>query len=98
VVYARGGTYAEDLPTPASEFDHQKGYIDFWLKFIGVKEVHTLVVEGTTWGGKEKGGREPRAWSERGNKIGGRFLTVAALIAPGSGIRVGVSAIDVQCV
>jgi FMN-dependent NADH-azoreductase len=33
----------------------RKGYIDFWLKFIGVKEVHTLVVEGTTWGGKEKG-------------------------------------------
>ena len=54
VVYARGGTYAEDSPTPASQFDHQKGYIDFWLKFIGVKEVHTLVVEGTTWGGKEK--------------------------------------------
>jgi FMN-dependent NADH-azoreductase len=55
VVYARGGTYAEDAPTPASGFDHQKGYIDFWLKFIGVKEVHTLVVEGTTWRGKEKG-------------------------------------------
>jgi FMN-dependent NADH-azoreductase len=55
VVYARGGTYAEDSPTPASRFDHQKGYIDFWLKFIGVKEVRTLVVEGTTWGGKEKG-------------------------------------------
>jgi FMN-dependent NADH-azoreductase len=55
VVYARGGTYAEDSPTPASLFDHQKGYIDFWLKFIGVKEVRTLVVEGTTWRGKEKG-------------------------------------------
>ena len=55
VVYARGGTYAEDSPTPASRFDHQKGYIDFWLKFIGVKEVHTLVVEGTTWHGKQKG-------------------------------------------
>jgi FMN-dependent NADH-azoreductase len=55
VVYARGGTYAEDWPTPASLFDHRKGYIDFWLRFIGVKEVHTLVVEGTTWGGKEKG-------------------------------------------
>ena len=55
VAYARGGTYAEDSPTPASLFDHQKGYIDFWLNFIGVKEVHTLVVEGTTWGGKEKG-------------------------------------------
>ena len=55
MVYVRGGTYAEDSPTPASLFDHQKGYIDFWLKFIGVKEVQTLVVEGTTWGGKEKG-------------------------------------------
>ena len=55
VVYARGGTYAEDSPTPASRFDHQQGYIDFWLKFIGVKEVHTLVVEGTTWHGKQKG-------------------------------------------
>ena len=48
VVYVRGGTYAEDSPTPASRFDHQKGYIDFWLKFIGVKQVNTLVVEGTT--------------------------------------------------
>ena len=55
VVYVRGGTYAEDSPTPASRFDHQQGYIDFWLKFIGVKEVYTLVVEGTTWRGKEKG-------------------------------------------
>jgi FMN-dependent NADH-azoreductase len=44
-----------DDPTEQRWFDHQKGYIDFWLKFIGVKEVHTLVVEGTTWGGKEKG-------------------------------------------
>jgi FMN-dependent NADH-azoreductase len=24
VVYARGGTYAEESPTPASRFDHQK--------------------------------------------------------------------------
>ena len=54
VVYARGGTYAEDSPTPASGFDHQKGYIDFWLKFIGVKQVQTLIVEGTTWPGKEQ--------------------------------------------
>src|ERR1700754_5085330 len=36
VVYARGGTYVEDSPTPASLFDHQQVYIDFWLKFIGV--------------------------------------------------------------
>ena len=54
VVYARGGTYSEDSPTPASRFDHQKEYVDFWLKFIGVKEVQTLVVEGTTWPGREQ--------------------------------------------
>ena len=78
VVYARGGTYAEDSPTPASRFDHQKGYIDFWLKFIGVKEVHTLVVEGTTWGGEREEGREHRAWSGGGKKVGGRFLKVAS--------------------
>jgi FMN-dependent NADH-azoreductase len=53
VIYVRGGTYAENSPTPASQFDHQKEYIDFWLKFVGVKEVHTLVVEGTTWPAKE---------------------------------------------
>ena len=56
VVYARGGIYAEDfLVTPASHFDHQKAYFDFWLNFVGVKEVWSLVVESTTWGGKEKG-------------------------------------------
>lgn len=54
VVYVRGGTYAEDSPTPASRFDHQKAYIDFWLKFIGIQEVRTLVVEGTTWPEKEE--------------------------------------------
>src|SRR5260370_36500218 len=55
VVYARGGTYAEDSPTPASWFDHQKGYIDFWLKVIGVEKVLRLVVEVTTWRGGEEG-------------------------------------------
>jgi FMN-dependent NADH-azoreductase len=47
--------YAEDLPTPPSRFDHQKSYFEFWLPFIGVREVMTLVVESTSWGGQEKG-------------------------------------------
>jgi FMN-dependent NADH-azoreductase len=54
MIYARGGTYAEDSPTPGSCFDHQKGYFDFWLDFVGIREVRTLVVESTSWGGKEK--------------------------------------------
>ena len=55
VILARGGTYAEDLPTPPSRFDHQKSYFEFWLPFIGIREVTTLVVESTSWAGEEKG-------------------------------------------
>jgi FMN-dependent NADH-azoreductase len=73
VVYARGGTYAENSPTPASRFDHQKGYIDFWLKFIGVKEVGTLVVEGTTWGGKEKGEESVARGQEKAKQLAAEF-------------------------
>ena len=73
VVYARGGTYAEDSPTPASRFDHQKGYMDFWLKVIGVKEVHSLVVEGTTWGGKEKGEAAVARGKEEAKKMAADF-------------------------
>src|ERR1700690_1438013 len=73
VVYARGGTYAEDSPTPASQFDHQKGYIDFWLKFIGVQEVQTLVVEGTTWPGKEKREESIARGLEKARKLAADF-------------------------
>jgi FMN-dependent NADH-azoreductase len=54
VILARGGLYAEDLPTPPARFDHQRSYLEFWRRFIGVREVRTLVVEGTSWAGKEK--------------------------------------------
>ena len=73
VVYARGGTYAEDSPTPASGFDHQKGYIDFWLKFIGVKEVRSLVVEGTTWPEKEKREKSIARALEEARKLAADF-------------------------
>jgi len=52
VIYSRGQTYAEHSPTPASLFDHQKGYIDFWLHFIGVEKTHTIVIENT-WSDRE---------------------------------------------
>ena len=73
MVYARGGTYEEDSPTPASRFYHQRGYIDFWLEFIGVKEVRTLVVEGTTWGGKEKGEERIARGREEAKKLAADF-------------------------
>src|ERR1700733_2206935 len=73
VVYVRGGTYAEDSPGLVPGLDNKKGYIDFWLKFIGVKEVHTLVVEGTTWGGKEKGTEAIARGQEEAKKLAADF-------------------------
>ena len=73
VVYVRGGTYAEDSPTPASRFDHQKGYIDFWLEFIGVQEVQPLVVEGTTWTGREKREASIASGLEKARKLAAAF-------------------------
>ena len=50
-IYTRGQEYKEDLPTPPSRFDHQSGYVEFWLHFIGVQDVRALAVENT-WGDK----------------------------------------------
>lgn len=47
VIYTRGQSYGEGSPTPASVYDYQTGFIDFWLRFIGVQQVETLVVENT---------------------------------------------------
>ena len=51
VIYTRGQEYREDLPTPPSRFDHQSGYVEFWLHFIGVQDVRAVAVENT-WGDK----------------------------------------------
>jgi len=69
LILARGGIYAEDLPTPPSRFDHQRRYIELWLRFIGVREFRTLVVEGRSWASKEK-----RKYSvERGKEAAREF-------------------------
>lgn len=51
VIYTRGQSYAEGSVTPASTYDFQTGFIDFWLKFIGVQDVVSLIVENT-WSGE----------------------------------------------
>jgi len=47
VIFSRGQYYAEDGPTPASRWDHQSGFITFFLATIGVRDVRTLLVEHT---------------------------------------------------
>ncbi len=47
VIYVRGQSDEVGFATSNPGFDHQKNYIDFWLKFIGVREVTTMTVEHT---------------------------------------------------
>jgi FMN-dependent NADH-azoreductase len=73
VILARGGAYADDLPTPPSRFDHQKSYFEFWLPFIGVQEVATLVVESTSWAGEEKGKYSVERGKEAARELAAHF-------------------------
>ena len=50
VVYARGLDFSAGSSTPAQRFDFQKPYVEAWLRFVGVDEVHALVVEKTIMG------------------------------------------------
>jgi FMN-dependent NADH-azoreductase len=52
VVYVRGQSDAAGFRTVSSPgFTYLSGYIEFWLKFIGVQEVVTLAVEHS-WDGR----------------------------------------------
>jgi FMN-dependent NADH-azoreductase len=73
VILTRGGAYADNLPTPPSRFDHQKAYFEFWLPFIGVREVKTLVVESTSWGSKEKRKYSVESGKDAARKLAAHF-------------------------
>jgi len=73
LILTRGGAFAEDLPTPPSRFDHQKGYLEFWLPLVGVQEVKSLVVETTSWRGEEKGKNSVEQGKEAARKLAAHF-------------------------
>lgn len=50
VIYARGIGYDGDSGMPSSVWDHQKPYMETWLKFIGVPSVQSFIVEKTLFG------------------------------------------------
>ena len=50
VVYARGLDYGRESITPAECFDFQKPYVEAWLRFVGVDNIETIVVEKTLFG------------------------------------------------
>jgi FMN-dependent NADH-azoreductase len=48
VVCARGLDYSSpDTVTPAESYDFQKPYLEMWLRFIGVEQTYSLLVEKT---------------------------------------------------
>lgn len=50
VAYARGLDFSAQSITPAERFDFQKPYVEAWLQFIGVTNVHSVIVEKTILG------------------------------------------------
>jgi FMN-dependent NADH-azoreductase len=51
VIYARGLDYAPSSAwTPGESYDFQKPYMKAWLQFIGVSQIHSIVVERTLFG------------------------------------------------
>ena len=53
VIYVRGQSHDRGAGTRSPGFNLQADYIDFWLKFIGVHEVRTVMVEHT-WDAKAR--------------------------------------------
>jgi FMN-dependent NADH-azoreductase len=51
VVYARGLDYlSKASSTPAATYDFQKPYMEMWLRFVGVTDISSIVVEKTLFG------------------------------------------------
>jgi FMN-dependent NADH-azoreductase len=72
VVYARGLDYASPGSfTPAREYDLQRPYVEMWLKFVGVTDVHGIVVEKTLFG--PDGQADRSAAIEEARTLGKRF-------------------------
>jgi FMN-dependent NADH-azoreductase len=58
VIYARGLDYSQQSFTPAALFDYQQRYMDAWLRFIGVEQIESVVVDRTLFDRQA----DPGAW------------------------------------
>ncbi|WP_428983336.1 NAD(P)H-dependent oxidoreductase [Paraburkholderia diazotrophica] len=50
VIYARGLDYSKQSSTSAEVFDFQRPYVEAWLRFVGVTDIESIVVENTLFG------------------------------------------------
>jgi FMN-dependent NADH-azoreductase len=44
VVYTRGSRFLEGTPIPP-RFDYQATYLDFWLRFVGIRDLRSVIVD-----------------------------------------------------
>ena len=47
---ARGLDFSPNAHTPANTYDFQQPYMETWLRFIGIMDIQTVVVEKTLFG------------------------------------------------
>jgi FMN-dependent NADH-azoreductase len=64
VVCARGLDYSPSAGTPAGTYDFQKPYLEMWLRFIGISDITTIVVEKTLFGAEIDGAARDAARAE----------------------------------
>jgi FMN-dependent NADH-azoreductase len=61
---ARGLDYSPSAATPVNAYDFQKPYIETWLRFIGITDIQTVVVEKTLLGPEVDGAARATAKAE----------------------------------
>jgi FMN-dependent NADH-azoreductase len=72
LVCSRGINYATGSNTPEAEFDFQKSYMIMWLKFIGVEDIQTIVIEQLLFGSEADAASRAEA-KRAASEIAGSF-------------------------
>ena len=72
VIYARGIEYGPASGTPAETYDLQRQYLELWLRFIGVTDISTVLVEKTLFG-PEVDGESREAAKQQARAIAAPF-------------------------
>lgn len=71
VVYARGGSYQEGSPVEA--YDLQTRYLELALRFMGIEQIHSIIVEPTLAGGPDQASQARQQAVEKARQIAARL-------------------------
>jgi FMN-dependent NADH-azoreductase len=71
LVYARGLDYGPG-GLPPDVYDFQKPYLETWLRFVGISDIETIIVQKTLFGPEVDSASRTEAKKEAG-EVGSRF-------------------------